>query len=194
MTATDGRTLRRERTRARLVEAVFDLVVNGDLAPTSRKIAARAGVAERTLFQHFVDLEDLHAAVSAYHVEVVSSRVKRVPPDGPFADRVLPFVRQRAAVLESITPLRLASLKYVNESPALLASRRRWATLAARDLAATFAPELDASDDAETTLLVASTLTSWAAWDELRTARRKSRAAAERVLVEGLTRLLYRPT
>lgn len=49
-------TARGERTRARLVEAARELVVEGGYAQaTTRAIAQRAGVSEATIYRHFPD-------------------------------------------------------------------------------------------------------------------------------------------
>ena len=55
----DGRTVRAERTRQALVDALLGLLDAGVLSPTAAAIAQRAGVSERSLFQHFPDREAL---------------------------------------------------------------------------------------------------------------------------------------
>ena len=59
----DGRTARAERTREKVVDAVLELLDGGDVRPTAERIAKRAGVSERTVFQHFADREALFGAV-----------------------------------------------------------------------------------------------------------------------------------
>ena len=51
----DGRTVRAERTRQALVDSLLNLLDEGQLTPTAAEIAARAGVSERSVFQHFPD-------------------------------------------------------------------------------------------------------------------------------------------
>ena len=55
----DGRTVRAERTRQALVDALLSLLDEGQLQPTAERIAVRAGVSERSVFQHFPDREAL---------------------------------------------------------------------------------------------------------------------------------------
>ena len=59
----DGRTARSQRTRSAIVAACIELVEEGDLRPTAPRVAERAGVSVRSVFQHFDDLEGLFAAV-----------------------------------------------------------------------------------------------------------------------------------
>ena len=43
-----------------LVKALLDLTEEGEILPHSKTIAARAGVTQRTLFNHFPTLRDLY--------------------------------------------------------------------------------------------------------------------------------------
>ena len=60
----DGRTVRAERTRQALVDSLLGLLDEGQMTPTAAQIAARAGVSERSVFQHFPDREALLEAVA----------------------------------------------------------------------------------------------------------------------------------
>ena len=68
----DGRTLRGERTRSAIVEALIGLLHDGEERPTAKQIAQRAGVSVRSIFQHFDDLEGLYADL----VKVQAARVE----------------------------------------------------------------------------------------------------------------------
>lgn len=57
--SSDGRTQRRERNREAVLQALIDLVIEGDLSPTVSKITERAGVSDRSLFRYFDDFADL---------------------------------------------------------------------------------------------------------------------------------------
>lgn len=182
----DGRSARRERTRASIVGATIELIEAGDLTPTSREIAARAGVAEKTLFLHFADLDDLRSAVAAAHQARALARHRPVDPNLPFADRRRAFVRQRAALLEEMTPLRLTAVVAEVGSPALRASRARWTELSRAELAAVFAAELGRPPDRRR-LAVLAVVTSWAAWDEWRVAQGLGRRAAAAAMADAVT-------
>jgi len=54
--AVDGRVRRSQRSRASMVQALFDLVGEGILQPTGQQVAERARVGLRTVFRHFSDL------------------------------------------------------------------------------------------------------------------------------------------
>src|ERR1044072_5768679 len=62
--ATDGRSARAARTRDAVVEALLSLLDEGNLRPTARQVAERAGVSLRSVYVHFDDLEDLFTAAA----------------------------------------------------------------------------------------------------------------------------------
>ena len=62
---SDGRHERTERTRQCILDATRDLILEGNLQPTTTQIAKNAGVTPRTLFRHFSDAETLHLEMIA---------------------------------------------------------------------------------------------------------------------------------
>jgi AcrR family transcriptional regulator len=107
---SDGRLARGERARGLVVDALLQLVREGDLRPTAPRIAERARVSLRTVFHHFADLEALFAAAADRQTDDVRRLVVPVPRDGELGARLDAFVQQRARLLEAITPVRRAAL------------------------------------------------------------------------------------
>src|SRR3954447_21192752 len=111
-TRTDGRTARAQRTRQAVVDSLLELVREGDLRPTAPRIAARAGVSLRSVFQHFADREALFLAAAERQEHEILEMVQRLPADGTLDERVEAFVVQRCRVLEAVSPVRRASLPH----------------------------------------------------------------------------------
>ena len=188
---TDGRTKRSLRTRAAVVDAVLELVKEGDLRPTAPRIAERAGVSLRSVFQHFNDLGALHAAVAARQLEEVSGLTQPIDVALPLADRVPEFVAQRAAVLEAVTPIRRASL--MNPlSPEGHDGYERMRSLSRDEVARVFAAELDAMTDGVRCEVLEGidVACSWQTWEGLRQYQRLSIPVAQQVVVRIITALL----
>ncbi|MBT5683609.1 MAG: TetR family transcriptional regulator, partial [Gammaproteobacteria bacterium] len=61
---TDGRKLRSEDSKRRIVSAMLELVREGRMAPTAEEVAKRAEVGLRTVFRRFKDMESLYAEMS----------------------------------------------------------------------------------------------------------------------------------
>jgi AcrR family transcriptional regulator len=181
--ARDGRTVRAERTRKALVEALLALLHEGQLQPTAERIAQRAGVSERSLFQHFADRETLYQAVALEQYERVVPTLEPIDLSLPLAERIDAFVEQRARLLETVTPVRRAALLLEPESEVvsswLQTTRRR----KARELERVFRAELDQLGHRDRGVLLAALVaaSAWTSWEALRAHQRlsvdRSRAA-----------------
>src|SRR5947209_18265493 len=86
--SSDGRAARSERTRRAIVDAMRALHNEGDLRPTAPRIAERAGVSVRTVWQHFDDLETLLVEAGRRDLEIARSFVAPIEPSLPTAARV----------------------------------------------------------------------------------------------------------
>jgi AcrR family transcriptional regulator len=180
---TDGRTLRSLRTREAIVDATIGLLEEGDLRPTAPRVAERAGVSVRSVFQHFDDLETLHAAVAERLVERVGVLLVPIPASLPLAERLDRFVRQRAQLLEAITPIRRAADVHGPFSAEITARLRDGQAFLRDEVAETFSPELaEAAGDREELLDALDAALSWGTWDGLRTSAGRGQEAAERVV------------
>lgn len=193
--AIDGRTARSLRTRAAVVDALLALIEEGDLRPTGPRIAERAGVSLRSVFQHFDDLEALFAEAAARHLERMRGLAGALPLDGPFDVRLEAFVDQRRRVLEAATPVRRAALLQEPFSAQVRATRDRVSARAREEVARVFAAELAElpPDDRGEVLDALDVVSSWATWDMLRTTQRLSPARASRVVTRTITALLEAP-
>ena len=159
------------------------LVEDGDLRPTAPRIAERAGVSVRSVFQHFDDLESLHAAVAFRLVERVAVLVVPIDPAMPLAARLDQLLRQRCLLLEAVTPIRRAADVHRHFSTEITARLRDGQAFLRDEVAMTFAPELDAAGSGREDLLDAlDTALSWSSWEGLRAGLGRDRADAERVL------------
>ena len=166
----DGRSARALRTREAIVDACIGLVEEGELRPTAPRVAERAGVSVRSVFQHFDDLPSLHIAVSERIVARLAVLLHPIDPSMPLDDRIVAFVRHRGALLEAVTPFRRAANVHGPFAPEI-ADVTRAATGYLRDeVARVFRPEIDqapAGDRREVLESLAATL-SWSSWDALR--------------------------
>jgi TetR/AcrR family transcriptional regulator, regulator of autoinduction and epiphytic fitness len=106
----DGRTIRAERTRGALVEALLALLNEGRLRPTAAEIAERAGVSERSVFQHFPDREALLEAVAREQYQRVMPTIRPVDASTSLSERIDELVVQRCTTFEGAAGVRRAAL------------------------------------------------------------------------------------
>lgn len=59
-TASDGRRQRSQRSRQKILEAMWAIMLDGDMDPSAAEIAEKAGVGLRSVFRHFEDMETIH--------------------------------------------------------------------------------------------------------------------------------------
>src|ERR1700752_1954298 len=102
----DGRLARSARTRHAVVDALLDLLGEGDLRPTAARIAERAGVSLRIVFHHFDDLEAIYSELADRQAERVKPLTVPISITLPFACRVEEFSAQRGRLLETLSPVR----------------------------------------------------------------------------------------
>jgi TetR/AcrR family transcriptional regulator, regulator of autoinduction and epiphytic fitness len=188
----DGRTIRAERTRQALADALLGLLDAGDLRPTAAEIAGRAGVSERSLFQHFPDREVLFEAVARQQYERVMPTLRPVDASLPLTERIDQFTRQRARLYELIAGVRRAALLIEHESPAVAG----WLTTARRAKAAeaerVFRRELEAipPDEREPLRAALVAVCAWPAWDSWRTHQRLAVGRARAAMAAAIGALL----
>lgn len=192
VTPLDGRVARSRRTRAAIVEALVDLLEEGNPQPTIEEIAARAGVAPRTVFQHYADRDALFAAVSAHREAHLQELMGTIDPDAPLAERVAAVVAQRARVYEWIASVRRGALLMEPFSDAVHTSLEQFRQTKREEIARVFAAEIAARPERERATLTAAlgAAGSWSCWDALRTHQQLGVEAASEALALTLTALL----
>ena len=166
----DGRLTRAARTRASVVEALLTLNDEGNLRPTARDIATKAGVSLRSLYVHFDDLEALFLAASRRQGERLAELLPPIVTDGDLDTRLDALLTRRNHLHELGNGVRRAAQLQEPFSPALqhaLASGRK--ALRA-EINACFAPEIAAADSVAPGRLLRALdiVTSPTTWESLR--------------------------
>ena len=184
----DGRTVRAERTRQALVDALFALLDEGELRPTAERIAKRAGVSERSVFQHFPDREALFEAVARQQYERVFSGLEPVDSSRPLPGRLDAFVAQRARLLEESSSLRQAAILLEHDSDVVAGWLESWRRAAATEVERVFRRDLEGHGRGERAVLLGALVSaaSGPVWEGYRLHQRMSieraRAAMRRTL------------
>jgi AcrR family transcriptional regulator len=184
----DGRRERTKRTRAAIVQALTDLLDEGRIEPTAVQIAERAGVAVRSIAQHFASREELLLAVARHHAERLTHT--DVDTRAPFEERLAAFVAGRARSLEASAAMRRAAGVVLQRSPAVAHALEDVARERRKESARIFAPEIAATGEGPAVERAVSLVTSGRAWDVLRGEMGLSAKAAREQLTFLLRALL----
>ena len=188
----DGRLARSVRARTAVVDALLDLIEEGDLQPTAPRIAERAGVSLRLVFHHFTDLEALFAAAADRQFARLRRLSSPLPSGGPLPRRLTAFVRQRVRMLEGLSPVRRAALLFEPFSAEVAVRLAEVRGVGRTEVARVFAPELAGRRPTARRELAAAlgATASWSTWETLRRHQRLARPRAARVLTRMLRALL----
>ena len=121
----DGRRRRSQDSRARIVQAMLDLVREGGVSPSAETVAARADVGLRTVFRHFNDLDSLYREMSAVIESELMALVHTPFKGATWRERVLELVERRGWAYEKIGPFKRASEVHRHQSPPLALDHAR---------------------------------------------------------------------
>jgi len=192
----DGRVLRGQRTRQRIVDSTLELLRGGDPAPGTAAIARGAGVSVRALFQHFTDVETLHAAVAERIIGEMRTTVRPIDPSLPFEQRLDRFVEMRCHASELLLPLRISIQRLERVSPGIAQKHREGRDLMRRMMAMLFAAEIARAGQgrAEQTVATLMAICNWMTWAHLRTNEGLSVEAAREIVRRGLHDILAHQT
>lgn len=188
----DGRLARSARTRHAVVNALLDLLGEGDLRPTAARIAERAGVSLRPVFHHFDDLEAIYSELADRQAERVKPLTVPIAVTLPLAHRIEEFSAQRGRLLETLSPVRRAAVLMEPFRPALAKRLKHARDLMRAAAIAAFAPELSkfAVDDERATIAALDVMTSWVAWEQMRRHQGLSETEARGVMAAAIRALL----
>jgi AcrR family transcriptional regulator len=182
--ALDGRTARRLENRDRILESALDLVAEGAELDVDR-IAKRAGVSVRSVYNHFPTARHLVAGMYERGTARMRPFLEDLPaPTVPFEVRVTRWVRTWARMQEEIAAIRWQALVAEDKHPDLqpeLASLRQ----AHRTEIQRIFPEIDDPQAQAAAVAVTDSLT----WRALRRHQALSFEAACGVVEEAIRRL-----
>jgi AcrR family transcriptional regulator len=181
---SDGRVRRSERSREAIVQSMLELVGEGVTRPTAEQVAQRAGVVIRTVFRHFSDMESLFAALTTRIATGARPLLIEDPPNAGVVDRVHVLVRNRAKIFERILPYKRAANAQRWRSPFFQHTHANLVAELRAHLMRWF-PELAAVSPGLADAL--ELVTSFEAWDRLRSDQQLGRGRATAAMIEAAT-------
>ncbi len=125
-TTTDGRKLRSEDSKRRIVSAMLELVRDGKIAPTAEEVAKRAQVGLRTVFRRFRDMESLYAEMAGAIDERIASIIDDYTRQDDWRINLNRMVERRLQVYEIVMPYRVAAEALKFQSTILLTQHMKF--------------------------------------------------------------------
>lgn len=189
----DGRTERRARNRAAVVDAMVSLIEEGVLDVTLERAAERAGVSVRSVFRYFDGVDDLRRQTVERHFAVVDARLRELDPAAhDRAARVAAFVDDRVAMFAASGASARLARQRAEFIPVVAEHLARVRARLADHIRSAFAPELagvspSAADDL---VAVIDASVSQDGWDALHDVHGRDGDEVRRLWVELVDRLL----
>ena len=125
-TTTDGRKLRSEDSKRRIVSAMLELVRDGKIAPTAEEVAKQAQVGLRTVFRRFRDMESLYAEMAGAIDERIASIIDDYTRQDDWRINLNRMVERRLQVYEIVMPYRVAAEALKFQSTILLTQHMKF--------------------------------------------------------------------
>lgn len=169
LVAIDGRRLRSETSRLRIVEAMIALVSEGLAMPPAEAVAVRAGVGLRTVFRLFEDMDGLYRGMQAVMTERLGGLLEAPIEASDWRQAVDILVDRRAEAFEILLPLQIAADGPRLRSAALREGRARLVQNQRDTLLAVLPEQVRADPQLADALELAL---SFEAWRRLRTDQR----------------------
>jgi AcrR family transcriptional regulator len=185
----DGRRRRSHDSRARIVQAMLELVQASEVAPSAEQVAARADVGLRTVFRHFKDMDSLYGEMAGVVEGELHAIIDEPLKGRDWREQVVDLVGRRAAVYETIAPFKHASQAHRHRSP-FLESQHLRLVRRAREILKDVLPAEIVQDDVRFEGL--DLLLSFETWSRLRRDQRLSPERAAEV-VAALVRAVMEP-
>lgn len=189
----DGRHARRERGQRAVVNAMFELLSEGNLSPSVEEVGARADVSVATIFRNHGSIDEL----AQHAVRLFEERFGRlflIPQigEGSLLQRITRFCDARLNLFEEIWPfLRVMTIRAVKHAEAA-ENLGRIRVVLAKQVDRQFETELNSLGRAESRNLAASidALTSPESWTLMQSPHSRTRSQIKRAWSRTLLRLL----
>src|SRR6202051_5196073 len=181
---SDGRKHRSQKSQARIVDAMLELVAQGNLEPSADHIAK---VGRRSVFRHFSDMDTLYREMTDSIAATMGSIVQQPFTAADWRGKVLELVDRRAMGFEKMKPFLLAGQVHRHRSEFLKVSHAQFVVMLRAILLGILSKEA-----AGNSILVEALdmLLSFESWSRLREDQGLSIAKSKRVLKQAIELLL----
>jgi len=100
--SSDGRRQRSQRSRQKILEAMWALLLEGDMDPSAADIAERAGVGLRSVFRHFEDMDAIHRELVLVAEADVTPTLLKPYKSSHWKDRLLELAGRTAELWDRL--------------------------------------------------------------------------------------------
>jgi AcrR family transcriptional regulator len=191
--AVDGRSLRRERNRQDIVDALLGLIEQGETEISAALIASKAGLSERSVFRYFDDVNDLYRSVCdlAFSKEIEYALIDDAGV-GSLDTKIENFVNQRVRIYTMNEKIAPAARSFAFKNPIIKNQLVVGRKLLRSQISKHFAEELSKFDKQQQQVAVAiiDSLTTFEYYDMMRSDQKMSVLTIKSILTESIRKVL----
>ena len=193
VSTVDGRSLRRERNRQDIVDALLGLIENGETEISAALIASKAGLSERSIFRYFDDVNDLYRSVCdlAFSKEIEYALIDDAGI-GSLDTKIENFINQRVRIYTMNEKIAPAARSFAVKNPIIKNQLVFGRKLLRTQIIKHFAEELSAFDKQQQQAAVAiiDSLTTFESYDMMRSDQKMSVQTIKSILTESIRKAL----
>lgn len=175
----DGSRQRSERSRAKIVAAMFSVIRGGEMDPSAATLAEEAKVGIRTVFRHFDDVDSLYREMSAQMEAEILPIVSQPFMAPTWQGRLSELIDRRVNVYERIMPIKTCAGLRRFRSEYLMQDYQRFLTMEREGLAGVLPSHIKAD---KTLFAALEMLTGFNAWRRLRQDQQLTAKQAEKAI------------
>ncbi|MBX9727814.1 MAG: TetR/AcrR family transcriptional regulator [Sphingopyxis sp.] len=157
----DGRRARGDANRARIIQAMVELVAAGDPDPNADAVAEKAGLSVRTVFRHFEDKDAIFHAIDDLLVAAYQPLLTAPYRSAHWKGRLFELIARRCTINEAAAVFRISAVMERYRSQFIAGKYRRLHAGEKRMLDAVLPPELQTSTQAGRAILIACSFDTW---------------------------------
>ena len=110
MNKIDGRKQRSKKSQKLIVESMIKLIEKGNLYPTAKEVADESGIAIRTVFRQFADLETLTCKADEVIHQRLLSEKNVIKSSSPLANRLIDLIDERIKLYSKYENILLSTM------------------------------------------------------------------------------------
>ena len=110
MNQLDGRILRSQKSQNLILDAIIKLINNGNLYPTAQEVAKESGIAIRTVFRQFADMESLLMKVDELINEKLLNEERYINMSLSLSERLKKIIDERVYFYNKYENIMIATI------------------------------------------------------------------------------------
>ncbi len=125
-TESDGRKQRTNDSRLKIVEAMLQLIREGNISPSAEQVASKAQVGLRTVFRRFNEMELLFRELASEIHRTFSPELHKPIVGNTWQEKLMDVLDRKLHIYEKVRPFREAAKYHMHASEFIQKDSQYW--------------------------------------------------------------------